>query len=126
MTVSRIRTRTLSAVAALALGLAAVPTASAAPAPAGHCDLAAITSDIGIENLNTVTYCDGAWAGVGVAGSDYLVHATWTGTNWYLPPYDGVTTAGLERGCYTAQSIQDLGAPEGLLTECVPGQSQLH
>lgn len=144
MSTTRISTRIASAVAAVALSLGMAPAAAAvdlnpaalssqagipvvnAPGPVGNCHIAAIRADIGVDAMNTVTFCDGRWAEVGTAGSDYILHATWTGTRWHLPPFDGVTTTGLQRGCYTAETIDQLGAPQGLLTECVAGQSQLH
>lgn len=104
---------------------AGIPVVNA-PGPVGNCHIEAIRADIQVDAMNVVTFCNGTWATVGTANSDYILHAKWTGTKWYLPPFDGVTTTGLERGCYTADSIRHLGAPNGLLTECVPGQSQLH
>lgn len=95
------------------------PTTTAAPAGPSveeRCELGRLTSDIGIPELDAVSYCDGQWAKIGKNQTDWIVRMYWDGARWVQPEFDGETRMGLSQGCYLRESFADVGLPPAELT----------
>lgn len=95
------------------------PTTTAAPAGPSveeRCELGRLTSDLGIPELDVVSYCDGDWAKIGKAQTDWTVRMYWDGAQWVQPEFDGETRMGMMQGCYLRESFADVGLPPEELT----------
>ena len=106
-----------------------VPDHSAVPAPEPDpepdpvpepCSLESLHRTEGMEALDVLIYCDGAWMRAGQWQTDHLRNLVWTGDMWveYLPDD---TTPGTGYPCYDAGRLEQDGVPPALrdqLTLC--------
>lgn len=108
-----------------------VPDHSAVPEPAPEpdpepdpvpepCSLESLHRTEGMEALDVLIYCDGAWMRAGQWQTDHLRNLVWTGDMWveYLPDD---TTPGTGYPCYDAGRLEQDGVPPALrdqLTLC--------
>ena len=90
------------------------PTSRAAPVGPSveeRCELGRLTSDLGVPELDVLSYCDGQWAKIGKNQTDWIVRMYWTGSRWVQPEFDGEKRMGLTQGCYLRESLADVGLP---------------
>ncbi|AHW65122.1 Putative membrane protein [Corynebacterium glyciniphilum AJ 3170] len=102
-----------------------VPDHSAVPDPEPDpvpepCSLESLHRTEGMEALDVLIYCDGAWMRAGQWQTDHLRNLVWTGDMWveYLPDD---TTPGTGYPCYDAGRLEQDGVPPALrdqLTLC--------
>lgn len=84
------------------------------------CSLESLHRTEGMEALDVLIYCDGAWMRAGQWQTDHLRNLAWTGDMWveYLPDD---TTPGTGYPCYDAGRLEQDGVPPALrdqLTLC--------
>lgn len=90
------------------------PTSRAAPVGPSveeRCELGRLTSDLGVPELDVLSYCDGQWAKIGKNQTDWIVRMYWNGSRWVQPEFDGEKRMGLTQGCYLRESLADVGLP---------------
>ncbi|AKK12164.1 hypothetical protein [Corynebacterium uterequi] len=79
-------------------------------ATSGSCALTDIKADTHPEApFDTVIYCDGTWAAIGQAHTDYGIYPYWDGSHWTELTPAGETVEGLYGPCYDADSVAKLG-----------------
>ncbi|QGU03209.1 hypothetical protein CKALI_11855 [Corynebacterium kalinowskii] len=95
--------------------------ATQAKLQSGPCDIASIRTDLGVQELDNVSYCDGMWAMVGKTRTDWIVRVLWDGSRWAKVPFDGETKHGMTQGCYLPGTLARLNPPDELtMPKCDP------
>lgn len=90
-------------------------TTSAAP-KVGSCEPGVFNLEGPTETV--VTYCDGQWARVGKAQTDYVTYQYWNGSQWDLITSDGETFTGFP--CYDTEYWKAQGAPREITDAMIP------
>lgn len=93
------------------------PNPDPAPQP---CTLGTLHESTGLEMLDVMMYCDGAWMRAGQAATDHVRNFSWTGETWVEYVADGRSEP-TGYPCYSWDRLITDGVPEALrdqLTVC--------
>lgn len=93
------------------------PNPDPAPQP---CTLGTLHESTGLEMLDVMMYCDGAWMRAGQAATDHVRNFCWTGETWVEYVADGRSEP-TGYPCYSWDRLITDGVPEALrdqLTVC--------
>ena len=93
------------------------PNPDPAPQP---CTLGTLHESTGLEMLDVMMYCDGAWMCAGQAATDHVRNFCWTGETWIEYVADGRSEPS-GYPCYSWDRLITDGVPEALrdqLTVC--------
>lgn len=93
------------------------PNPDPAPEP---CTLGTLHESTGLEMLDVMMYCDGAWMRAGQAATDHVRNFCWTGETWVEYVADGRSEP-TGYPCYSWDRLITDGVPEALrdqLTVC--------
>ena len=93
------------------------PNHDPAPQP---CTLGTLHESTGLEMLDVMMYCDGAWMCAGQAATDHVRNFCWTGETWIEYVADGRSEPS-GYPCYSWDRLITDGVPEALrdkLTVC--------